>query len=91
MKLDLNELRKEINEIDSEIVALFKKRMAISASIAEYKKAHGLPILDEAREKALLERVASLSGEELEAYSVELYRTVMELSKSYQKAKLEES
>ena len=89
MELDLNELREEINEVDAKIVKLFKKRMDIAARVAEYKKEHSLPILDAAREEALLERVAFLAGDELEKYAKELYRTMIDVSKSYQSAKLE--
>ena len=68
MKLDINELRKEINEIDNEMVELFKKRMEVAASIAEYKKEHSLPVLDAARERALLERISVMAGDELGGY-----------------------
>ena len=37
MQLDLDLLRQEINETDKEIVELFKKRMNIASSVAEYK------------------------------------------------------
>ena len=89
MELDLNKLREEINEVDAKIVKLFKQRMDIAARVAEYKKEHSLPILDAAREEALLERVAFLAGDELEKYAKELYRTMIDVSKSYQSAKLE--
>ena len=36
MKLD--EIRKEIDNVDEELVALYKKRMMLSAEVAEYKK-----------------------------------------------------
>ncbi len=84
MELNLNELREEINKTDAEIVELFKKRMAIAASVAEYKKEHSLPVLDAARERALLERISVLAGDELSGYARTLYHTVMDVSKAYQ-------
>ena len=38
MELDLSKLREEINSVDREMVELFKRRMTIAASVAEYKK-----------------------------------------------------
>ena len=86
--MELKELRKEIDSIDRELTALFIKRMGISADIAEYKRKNGLPILDADRERELLDKIADISGEELSEYSVELYRTVIELSKSFQSKKM---
>ena len=88
MKLDINELRKEINEIDNEMVELFKKRMEVAASIAEYKKEHSLPVLDAARERALLERISVMAGNELGGYARTLYHTMKDVSKVHQMTKL---
>ena len=86
--LDLNELRQEINATDREIVELFKRRMAIATSVAEYKKEHGLPVLDAARERALLEKISEMAGDELGGYARTLYHTMMDVSKAYQHTKL---
>ena len=83
--MELKDLRNEIDEIDKELVALFAKRMSCAASVAEYKRAHSLPILDKERENALLKKVSSLSGEELAPYTRGLYEKIMELSRAYQR------
>lgn len=57
--IDLNLLRERINEIDEQMVALFKERMETVSKVAEYKKEKGLPILDRSREKAILEKFLS--------------------------------
>lgn len=82
MKLD--EIRTEIDTIDRELVELFKRRMHCSAMVAEYKKENSLPILDASRERALLNKIFDLSGEEFEEYTRALYSTILDLSKSYQ-------
>ena len=51
MKNKLDEAREIINAVDAEMIELFKKRMAASKMVAEYKKDVNMPILDEAREK----------------------------------------
>lgn len=89
MKLD--ELRNEIDGVDKEIVSLFIKRMNCASKIAEYKKENGLPILDASRERALLNKISDMSGEEFEEYTRTLYSTIFDLSRSYQHRTLNES
>lgn len=88
MELDLTKLREEINDVDEKLIELFKKRMNIAAEVAEYKKEHGLPVLDAARERALLERISQMAGEDLGGYARTLYHTMMDVSKAYQQTKL---
>lgn len=87
--MELSELRKEIDRIDRELVALFLARMNVSAGVAEYKRQNNMPVLDASRERALLAKVAELSGEEFEEYTRTLYSTILELSRSYQHKRLE--
>lgn len=42
--MDLQELRNEINDIDSQLQELFNKRMQISFKVAEYKIANNMPV-----------------------------------------------
>ena len=88
MELDLSKLREEINATDKEIVELFKRRMTLASDVAEYKRQHGLPVLDAARERSLLSKIADMAGEEFEKYALILYHTMMDVSKSYQHTKL---
>lgn len=87
----LEELRKEIDEIDHQIVDAFRHRMALSAEIAEYKKENGLPILDVDREKAKLEAIAKSEDDDMSAFASKLYLTLADLSKDYQQKVLEEN
>ena len=86
--MDLIELRNEINQIDKELVDLFLRRMNVSARVAEYKREHGMAVLDPARERELLEKISQLSGEEHEEYARTLYGTILSLSRSYQYKRL---
>lgn len=52
---DIELLRKQISEIDAEIIGLIALRQQVSKKIGEYKKAHNLPVLDSAREALLHE------------------------------------
>jgi chorismate mutase/prephenate dehydratase len=84
--MDLQTCRSEISQIDEQIVALFQKRMALSKEIALFKKENRLPIYDSERERAVLNRVTALAGEELADYTGVLYQTVFDVSRSYQHA-----
>ena len=66
------------------LLALFVKRMELSAQVAAYKKANGLPTLDRKREEAILQKVADNTGDEFRQYAIQLFRTMMDLSKEYQ-------
>ena len=50
----LQKARKKINEIDAEMAKLFCERMEASATVAEYKQEHGLPIFDAEREALVI-------------------------------------
>ena len=41
---ELNRLRDNIDEIDSDILSLFMKRMELCKSVADYKKANNMPV-----------------------------------------------
>ncbi len=84
MELNLSEIREEINNIDNEIVELFKRRMTCASSVAQYKAEHDLPVLDSERERALLTKICNLAGEELDTYALTLYNTMLDVSKAYQ-------
>ena len=82
--MDLKELRTQIDTIDEALVDLFVKRMNISAQVADYKKAHNLPIHVPAREREILQDVAEKAGSEMANYTRVLYSMIFELSRSYQ-------
>lgn len=82
---DLKEIRNNINEIDGEIRRLFVRRMEEARAVAEYKAAHGLPVLDAEREAQVIEsNVEKLENEELRPYYVSFLRDSMAVSRSYQ-------
>ena len=48
---NLENARKEINDIDKQMMDLFIRRMKAAENIAQYKKERGLPVYDPAREE----------------------------------------
>ena len=82
--MDLNDYRRQIDEIDRQLLALFGQRMEVAAAIAAYKKEHGLPVLDGKREREKLLDVAAKTPDDLKDYAVSLYSLLFELSRSHQ-------
>ena len=83
--MNLDELRKEIDAVDAEIVKLFEKRMEISERIAAYKQQAGIPVRDEAREKEKILKVQNLTHTEFNKKHIEeLYTALMSLSRKLQ-------
>ena len=83
---DLEGLRQEIDEIDEALCACLARRFAVVRAIGEIKKEKGLPILNEGREKAVLDKVRALAPtpEESEAFAA-VYQTVMAEAKKLEK------
>ena len=77
--------REQIGRIDAEMAALFCRRMQAVEQIAAYKQQEGLPILDGARERALIERNCALvTQEQYEQYYLRFLQYTMQLSREYQ-------
>ena len=55
---DLSDYRKEIDEIDHQLVPLFEQRMEVVRKVAAYKKEHNLPVLHAGREEEVLRKAA---------------------------------
>ncbi len=82
---DLSASRQRIDELDREIVRLFTERMAVCREVGEYKKAHGLPVLDAAREKEVLAaKTALVDDPALRPMTAALFETIMAGSRSLQ-------
>lgn len=87
----LQEARKTIDQVDAQMAALFVQRLRAVEQVAAYKKAHGLPILDAAREEAVLHSVeARVEDEALREYYADFMGHTMALSRRYQQRLLED-
>lgn len=87
---ELEEARLQINSIDTEMAALFEKRMKAAAAVADYKKKNGMQIFDSVREKEILQKnVKLIQNEELQPYYLQYLQDVMNISKRYQHKLLE--
>ena len=82
--MKLEEIRKDIDKVDSQIADLFKERMALSLDIAKAKQEGNLPVVNASREKEILHRISNEVGEPLDGYARILFNTLFDLSRSYQ-------
>jgi chorismate mutase/prephenate dehydratase len=83
--MDLLELRKKIDEIDSQIVDLYESRMDVSRQVAEYKIETGKKVFDRVREQEKLAKVKSLTHNDFNSHGIEeLFEQIMSMSRKLQ-------
>lgn len=81
--MDLNAIRREIDEIDGQILDLFIRRMECARRVAEYKIENGIPVLNAARENEILERISARAGKYGGGARM-VYSALMEVSRALQ-------
>lgn len=82
---DLQELRKQIDEIDDAMVSLFEKRMSIAEQVANYKIETGKPVFDEAREREKLQSLGEKTHTSFNCCGIQqLYQQIMSISRKRQ-------
>jgi chorismate mutase/prephenate dehydratase len=83
--LDLQEIRKQLDGIDREIVSLFEKRLELSGQVAEYKIETGKQVYDREREQQKIQAVTSMVEDEFHKQAVrELFTQMMTISRHLQ-------
>jgi len=89
---DLQELRKQLDGIDSRIVKLFEERMDICKQVAEYKIGTGKKVFDKQREQEKISTVKSMTHNEFNSRSIEeLFEQIMSMSRKLQYQMLADS
>lgn len=90
-KQTLATLRKEIDEVDGQIVQLFEARMKIAGKIADAKSSSGKAVFDEAREQVVLKKNADrLQHQEWREELQSVLREMMKQSRAIQKRRMSE-
>lgn len=82
--MGLDNLRKELDEIDNELIEVFKKRMDITKKIGRYKRVRDVPVRDRGRENEIIKRLEDQVEEEYKFAVEPLYEKIFQLSKEYQ-------
>jgi len=82
---DLDDLREQINRIDSELVCLLRRRMELSSRIGRLKSETGMPVVDEARENQILSAVLDCPDPNVNAQELTgLFQHIIDISRKIQ-------
>ena len=77
--------RQQIDEIDAQLAELFEKRFEIVRDIIDYKVENRLPILDDSREKQIIEiNVSRIKDDDKQIYFRRFYMSLLEISREFQ-------
>ena len=87
--MELMMLRARMDAIDRELFALLEKRMDVSAEMADYKKAHDIPVFDEAREEQMKANIRYLVRPETVDLMMVMYDAILKTSRDYQEQVME--
>ena len=84
-ELDLQKIREQLDQVDSQLVELFEQRMKLCGDVAEYKRKSKKPIFDPEREKQKRFAVRSLAKTPFNEIAVdEMFAQLMTISRRYQ-------
>ncbi len=81
---ELTKLREQIDLIDDKIVELYVKRMELSKQIGEEKSKSNSAVVDNTREKSIINRVTSKVDDEIKVYTKQVFNSLFDTSKAYQ-------
>ena len=80
--MDIEHWRKEIDEVDVELLRLLNVRARLALKVGALKKAKALPIVDPDRERLVLQRLQELNSGPLDQRAVDkLFRRIIRESK----------
>lgn len=88
---DLNEVRRDINAIDHEILTLFLKRMKCAEEVSDYKMANGGQVLVPSREAELLNTMLKDIPNDLKLEYASLLHTTTRVSRKHQYCRMLEA
>ena len=89
--MNLDDIRNDIDMVDSQLIALLEQRMDLVSQVATYKKMTGVRVLDNSREIAILDKVANRVKEPLFTETiVNTFRDILNNSRAYQEQTLKD-
>ncbi|BEP00010.1 chorismate mutase [Fusobacterium polymorphum] len=82
--IELELMRKKIDEIDDKLLALFKERLEVSKKIGLLKKKYKMEIFDPQREQEIIDGCTQNISEDEKVYIEKFLRNLMDISKEVQ-------
>ncbi len=85
-RVDISDWRKQIDEIDEQIVSLISRRAEAAKAIGELKHTQSLPIYEPSREQAVFEHVLAVNpGPLADAEMLHVYERIMDVMRTLQR------
>ena len=85
--MNIEQIKNELEQINSDMLALFIRRMELVAELGTQLAAEGKPLYDRKTEEEILEKAVANSPMDMQNYSLELFRAMMVYGKEYYKDK----
>ena len=83
--MDLDDKRKQIDEIDEQLAIFFEKRMELVADICKIKQGMGRPVTDSTRERDMfIKNVKHIKNKEMQPHYENFLKSCLQISKDYQ-------
>ncbi|WP_338967121.1 chorismate mutase [Fusobacterium nucleatum] len=82
--IELELMRKKIDEIDDKLLVLFKERLEVSKKIGLLKKKNKIEIFDPQREQEIIDSCTKNISEDVRIYIEKFLRNLMDISKEVQ-------
>ena len=87
--MDIADWRKQIDELDGQIVALLSKRAEAAKAIGALKRSSDLPVYEPNREQDVFEHVRSINpGPLSDLEMIDVYERLMDVMRSLQRRDL---
>lgn len=89
--MDIDQVRKEIDELDKQLLDIFNRRANLALKIGEIKKTKSIPVYDPAREQRIFDKMQQNNpGPLANEAIVRLFKTVIHESRSLESEKTEQ-
>jgi len=89
--MTIDDLRREIDRLDGELLKIFNQRARLALRIGELKKVAGLPVYDPGREKKIFQRMKEENPGPLDDQAiVRLFERVIDESRRLERIVTEE-
>ncbi|MBR5789017.1 MAG: chorismate mutase [Lachnospiraceae bacterium] len=81
--MEIEEIRKEIDKLNDDILEILNKRLELSADVAEYKIKHRLPVYNREREEEIIKALGVKAGDKAK-YIIPVFDAILDTSKRLQ-------
>lgn len=81
--MNIQDLKNELTCVDDEMLKLFIRHLQLTQQLGKERAKDGKGLYDRKAEEELLERVVANTPQNMQNFSIEFFRTLMNISKEY--------